>query len=105
MVGVRAVSVGTRLFTAIGVLLIGAGVVGWTEDPSALVTAVLSTVAALAVAFAFVAAFHGSRDSARPDPHEGDVEASLLAPVSYPAATVVAGGAASTVGVTTSHCG
>jgi hypothetical protein len=54
---VRAVSVGSRLFTAIGVLLVGAGVVGWVDSPPASVTTVVSIVAVLLAVCAVVAAF------------------------------------------------
>jgi hypothetical protein len=95
------VSVGSRLFTAIGVLLTCAGVAGWMENVPVSVLAVLSIVAALNAACAAVAAFHGSRDPVGVDRHEGDVEASLRAPVSVPAATVATAAAASTVGAAT----
>jgi hypothetical protein len=95
--------VGSRLFTAIGVLLAAAAVAGWWADRSggagSGATTVVAVVGVLGAACGLVAAVAGARLPAAADADAADVEVVLFAPVSYAAAAVVVGGAGSAVGV------
>lgn len=99
-----SMSVGSRVFTATGVLLMAAAMVFWwsaARDGSAAGAAALAVVAVTAAACGVAAAVTGGRA-----PHGVDADASddagvavvLFAPVSYPAAAVVTAGAVSAIG-------